>query len=87
MELKTIEGTWEEVERRAGELAGRRVRVIVLDEFEAAGRGDEGRAESPEATAFDVMFRAGLVGCLKATPGGPSDLATNPAHLEGFGGE
>lgn len=32
MEQKTIEGTWEEVSRRAGELAGHRVRVTVLDD-------------------------------------------------------
>lgn len=31
MELKTIEGTWEEIARRAEELAGHRVRITVLD--------------------------------------------------------
>lgn len=31
MEQKTFEGTWEEVARRADELAGHRVRIIVLD--------------------------------------------------------
>jgi hypothetical protein len=31
MESKVIEGTWEEVLRRGPELAGRRVRVAVLD--------------------------------------------------------
>ncbi|MFO0956491.1 MAG: hypothetical protein U0800_03380 [Isosphaeraceae bacterium] len=31
---KTIEGTWEEIARMAPELAGRRVRVTVLDEPE-----------------------------------------------------
>ena len=35
MEPKTIEGTWEEVTRRAQELAGHRVRVTVLDELTA----------------------------------------------------
>ncbi len=35
MEQKTIEGTWEEVTRRARELAGHRVRVTVLDELSA----------------------------------------------------
>jgi hypothetical protein len=28
------------------------------------------------------LTRSGLVGCLS---GGPSDLSTNPAHMEGFG--
>lgn len=32
MELRTIEGTWEEITLHERELAGRRVRVIVLDE-------------------------------------------------------
>ncbi|WP_165067629.1 hypothetical protein [Paludisphaera rhizosphaerae] len=32
MEQITIEGTWEEVARRSQELAGRRVRVTVLDD-------------------------------------------------------
>jgi hypothetical protein len=38
-----------------------------------------------EETAFDVMDRAGLIGCLKGVPGTPTDLSTNPAHMEGFG--
>jgi hypothetical protein len=33
MEPKIIEGTWEEVTRRAQELAGHRVRVTVLDDI------------------------------------------------------
>lgn len=32
MPHKVLEGTWEEIARRAGELAGHRVRVTVLDE-------------------------------------------------------
>ena len=80
MGRKTIEGTWEEITRRAEEFAGHRLRVIVLDEPEAP-------AESPETTAFDALARAGLIGCLKAEPGTPIDLATNPRHMEGFGGE
>ncbi len=32
METKTLEGTWEEIARRAPELAGRRLRVTILDE-------------------------------------------------------
>jgi hypothetical protein len=32
MERGVIEGTWEEVSRHAGELAGKRVRVTVLEE-------------------------------------------------------
>ena len=38
--------------------------------------------EATDATAFDVLSKAGLIGSLK---GGPTDLATNPAHMAGFG--
>jgi len=87
MEQRTIEGTWEEVIRMGHELAGHRVRITVLDEPQLPGatNGDTGAAA--EMTAFEVMDRAGLIGYLKAAPGSPTDLATNPAHMEGFGGE
>ncbi len=85
MELKTIEGTWEEVIRRGHELVGHRVRVTVLDDLAPPDAGNGPHAdEATEPTAFDILSRSGLIGCLK---GGPADLATNPAHLEGFGGE
>jgi hypothetical protein len=32
MEQRTFEGTWEEIARHGAELAGRKVRVTVLDE-------------------------------------------------------
>ena len=32
MEQRTFEGTWEEITRRGSELAGRKVRIIVLNE-------------------------------------------------------
>jgi hypothetical protein len=31
---------------------------------------------------FDALSQRGLLGCLQ---GGPKDLSTNPAYLEGFG--
>ncbi len=85
MEQKVIEGTWEEVTQRGPELAGHRVRVTVLDDLALPTATNGNHAdEATEPTAFDVLSRAGLIGCLK---GGPTDLATNPAHMEGFGGE
>lgn len=71
MEQKTIEGTWGEVSRSSRELAEHRVRVTILDELEAPGVGNGAHAETDEPTAFDVMTRAGLIGCLKAAPGTP----------------
>lgn len=32
METKTIEGTWDEISRRAPEFAGHRLRITVLDD-------------------------------------------------------
>lgn len=85
MEQKTFEGTWEEVSRMARELAGHRVRVTVLDDLTVPKASDGAHAdEATDATAFDVLSKAGLIGSLK---GGPTNLATNPAHMEGFGGE
>jgi len=40
MEQRTFEGKWEDVARRGSELAGRRVRVTVLEEFEPTKRLD-----------------------------------------------
>jgi hypothetical protein len=38
-----------------------------------------------EETVFDVMEGTGLIGCLKGKPHTPTDLSTNPEHMEGFG--
>jgi hypothetical protein len=38
-----------------------------------------------EETAFDVASRAGLIGCIKGAQRSPTDLSTNPKHMEGFG--
>jgi hypothetical protein len=41
--------------------------------------------QDAEVTAFDVASRAGLIGCIKGAPRSPTDLSTNPKHMEGFG--
>jgi hypothetical protein len=38
-----------------------------------------------ERTAYDVASCAGLIGCIKGAPRSPTDLSTNPKHMEGFG--
>jgi hypothetical protein len=38
-----------------------------------------------EETAFDVLSRAGLIGCVEGASHSPTDLGTNPAHMQGFG--
>jgi hypothetical protein len=43
------------------------------------------QATPAEETVFDRLERAGLIGCLSGMPGTPTDLSTNPEHMEGFG--
>ncbi len=38
-----------------------------------------------EESVFDLARRAGLIGCIKGARGSPTDLSTNPKHMEGFG--
>ncbi len=38
-------------------------------------------------TAYEFMSAAGVIGCIKGKPGSPTDLATNPKHMEGFGSD
>lgn len=39
-------------------------------------------SEEPVPTAYERAQKAGLIGVVRHAP---SDLATNPAHMEGFG--
>jgi hypothetical protein len=40
--------------------------------------------ETAQPTVYDLMKKSGLIGCAR---GMPSDLATNPKYMEGFGRE
>lgn len=55
----------------------------ALAEFETAHLVE---LPAATATAYDLLDRAGLIGCLKAVPGSPTDLSTNSDHMKGFGG-
>jgi hypothetical protein len=52
--------------------------------FEAY-RADAGVEGPSEPSAYAVFRDAGLIGCLEAGPDAPTDLATNPSHMEGLG--
>jgi metal-responsive CopG/Arc/MetJ family transcriptional regulator len=39
-------------------------------------------ATPPQESCYDIAKRLGIIGIMKD---GPSDLSTNPKHLEGFG--
>lgn len=60
--------TWQEVLQAA---LNRHIHIVM-------------QAEQPETqeSVYDVLQRAGLIGCLQ---GGPPDLSTNPKYMDGFG--
>jgi hypothetical protein len=59
MEQRIIEGTWEEVARRGDELAGRRVRLTVLDELTTPAAHERATAAMPiPEDLIDVEFVA-----------------------------
>jgi hypothetical protein len=62
---------------------------VVREAFEEyVAVHDEARSSvARDETAFDILHRAGLIGCVKGDPDSPTDLGTNPAHMEGFGRE
>ncbi len=55
---------------------------MVAAKQPAPAQADSGNAEE---SAFDLARRAGLIGCIKGAPGSPTDLSTNPKHMEGIG--
>jgi predicted DNA-binding antitoxin AbrB/MazE fold protein len=63
-----------------GSLDLREQELVSLSIEKLAPLGAEGSEEAP--TLFDVLNKAGLVGCVKDAP---SDLSSNPKYMEGFG--
>lgn len=70
--------------RTAGTTPARVIRVAI-EEFLA--QHEEAGARTTDETAFDLLQRAGVIGCIPGEPGSPTDLSTNPIHREGFGRE
>jgi hypothetical protein len=86
--LRIDPDVWRRIESYARTVGATPAEVIrkAFEEYQAAH--DRARTEeAAEATAFDVMDRAGLVGCIKGASRSPADLSTNPIHMEGFGRE
>ncbi len=57
-----------------------RLRRELEHELANGGR----HADTEGETAFAVLHRAKLIGCIKGAPRSPTDLSTNPRHMEGF---
>lgn len=43
------------------------------------------KAPKDGESAYDAFMRAGVIGMLDSPPGSPTDLSTNPIHMQGFG--
>ena len=61
------------------------VRQLVRELENRLAAPAQAKQAAAEETAFDVASRAGLIGCIKGEPRSPTDLSTNPRHMEGFG--
>ncbi len=59
--------------------------VEAVRSFLGRPHGPSNGTATADETAFDVLDRAGLIGCVEGRDGSPTDLSTNPAHMEGFG--
>jgi len=71
MVRQSFEGTWEEVAQHAGELAGHRVRLTVLEDApNGSSRAPDGKA-APKQTLDQLM--KDYIGCVSS--GKPSNLA------------
>ncbi len=80
MRRKTIEGTWEQVARRASEFAGRRVRVTVLEEAETDPTSRESSAE--EAYKRELLA-LGLISELPSSIDVTNDDDDEPIEVPG----
>lgn len=65
-----------------------RERILqAYPDLEPADLEEAVRYGNDNKSVFDVLDRAGLIGCLESEPDSPTDLGTNPEHMEGFGHE
>jgi hypothetical protein len=77
MEQRTFEGTWEEITRRSSELAGRKVRITVLNEPVSPVMLDQ-------ALAHLIADAEHLVGTLPPVPPSPEADAWSEGVIEKY---
>ena len=75
-----LEGTWEEILAHAPELAGRRVRVIVLPTSAHNGTYNKREQELPSALTAENQRLLAVLDELKRTPWSAEEMAA----LDGF---
>lgn len=76
---KIFRGTWEQLISIKDQISPEA--VLELKVFESPPADNEEGSAYGGKTAADVVREIGFV------HGGPSDLSTNPKHMEGFGEE
>ena len=77
MEQRTFEGTWEEITRRSSELAGRKVRITVLNESVSPVMLDR-------ALAHLIADAEHLVSTLPPVPPSPATDAWSEGVIEKY---
>jgi hypothetical protein len=64
----------------------RQLRRELDRKLAAPSRARAKKAAVPsEVTVFDLIEKAGLIGCIKGLPRTATGLSTNAKHMEGFG--
>jgi hypothetical protein len=63
----------------------RRLYRELQSRMTATGRQAVPAPADADESAYDLAQRAGLIGCIQGAPRSPTDLSTNPKHMEGFG--
>ena len=69
MGVQVIEGTWEQILEKDSELAGRRVKVIVVDGLEESALRDRAAALVQEAEKLEIKHTALPSGAAESTYG------------------
>jgi hypothetical protein len=64
--------------------AGMSTAEVVREAFDKFAAAHNGSHPEVEESAFDVLNRSRLIGWLKGAPDPPTDLSTDPEHMEGI---
>jgi hypothetical protein len=75
---------WQSFERALANLSPQDKHDLI-NRIQQSMREEEFRVQETDVTVFDLLDRAGTIGCIKGAPRSPADLSTNPRHMEGFG--
>lgn len=58
---------------------------LIREALEAYAASHPRSGANGAETLFDRWSKQGFIGCVQGDDDSPTDLSTNPAHMEGFG--